>query len=459
MKLFGTDGVRGVANGVLTPETAYRLGRVLAWRMREAGTERNPERALVLLGKDTRLSGDLLEASLAAGIMSSGGDVEMVGIVPTPAVAHLVTAGGSRAGVMVSASHNPVEDNGIKCFSGDGYKLPDELEAEMEKAVGELAQGRDRLPRPQGDRVGRLRSVEVEARRIYLEHLEASVPRKLGRNRGRRLKVVLDCAHGSACLVAPRLLEELGAEVEVIHGEPDGSRINVDCGSTALSDLQKAVLEKEADLGLAFDGDADRCLAVDEGGRVVNGDSLLAVFGRFLLHGGKLAGKTVVTTVMSNLGLRVFLEGLGIRVEVTAVGDRHVLAALRAGGYNLGGEQSGHLIFRDYATTGDGLLTAIQLCRVVVETQTPLGELHTGWSRLPQVLLNVVVGDRTALQGNRRIEDAVKVAQAELGSEGRVLLRPSGTEPLIRVMVEGREEKNIRRIADRLADTVMTELG
>ncbi len=420
-KLFGTDGIRGVANRDLTPELAFKIGRITAWLL-----GREHENPLFLIGRDTRLSGSMLEGSLTAGITSAGGEVRLLGVVSTPAVAFLTRHYKASAGVVISASHNPIEDNGLKIFNSKGFKLPDALEDEIEEFYFSEP---DNLPRPEGSKLGQA-FFDQEALQQYLKYLQATAVELNG------LKLVIDCAHGAVCRVAGELLEQLGAIVTRLHDNPDGSRINVRCGATDTADLQKAVLKEEAAVGLAFDGDADRLIAVDEQGQVVDGDAVMAISALNLLKKGKLSKQTLVTTVMSNGGLDIFAEKHGIKILRTAVGDRYVLEKMLEGGYNLGGEQSGHIIFSDHATTGDGLLTALQLLNVVWAEQKPLSTLAAVVERLPQVLVNQIVGRKEGWSENQRIQQAIDKVQAELGRHGRVLVRPSGTEPKIRVMLE-----------------------
>lgn len=447
--LFGTDGVRGIANRDLTAELAYRLGRAGAHVLKGA----NP-RPRVVIGKDTRLSGDMLEAALVAGICSLGADVDLLGVVSTPGVAYLTRYLGADAGVVISASHNPAEYNGIKFFSRDGYKLPDEVEESMETlAVREP----DSLPRPTGACLGRTRRAEA-AVEGYLDFLAGSVEGDL-----RGVKVVVDCAHGAACRIAPAVLSRLGAEVVVINAAPDGTNINLGCGSTHPEGLQEAVLREGAHAGLAHDGDADRVIAVDEKGRVVDGDQIMAICGLEMIRTGRLAENTLVATVMSNLGLELAIRRAGGRVVRTRVGDRYVLEEMRARGFNLGGEQSGHIIFLDHTTTGDGVLTALQLLRVMRDRGEPLSVLAAQMERFPQVLWNVRVRDKEAfsqaLSANGRIARAIEEVEAELGAAGRVVVRPSGTEPLVRIMLEGADAGRLEALARQLVGVIEQELS
>lgn len=443
-RLFGTDGVRGEVNSELTPELALRLGcaavQVLA---------RENSRPLLLIGRDTRLSGGMLEAAMVAGICSSGGRVELLGVVPTPAVACLVRSRNADAGVMISASHNPADDNGIKFFHRDGFKLPDDVEDEMERLVED-----GRIPgRPRGDAVGVYRQVP-EAEEEYLSHLLSITRPDLS-----SLRIVVDSAHGAAYRVAPRLLESLGAEVISINASPDGLNINRECGSTHCRGLQREVVEKGAHLGLAFDGDADRLIAVDEEGRVVDGDFILAICALRMKDKGILKKNAVVTTVMANLGFHRAMRRAGIEVHVTDVGDRYVLERMLGEGNNLGGEQSGHLIFLDHTTTGDGLVTTLMLAEALVEHGGTLSSLARVMEKVPQLLINVPVKEKEGLLENKRIAEALHAWEERLGDEGRVLLRPSGTEPVVRVMVEAISGETAERAARELAELVGREMG
>ncbi|MDQ7841278.1 MAG: phosphoglucosamine mutase [bacterium] len=440
-RLFGTDGIRGVANADLTPELAFRVGRA-------AGAELGGADATFVLGRDTRLSGPMLEAALAAGLCSVGVHVGLGGILTTPAVAYLTRDLGAACGVVISASHNPVEDNGIKLFGGDGFKLPDAREAAIEALLD-----RDDLPRPTGTAMGTIGAIPDGVDR-YMRHLADLSTGGLD-----GMKIVVDCAFGAAVRVAPRLWEMLGADVVILHGEPDGSRINVACGSTDLGPLRQAVLACGADVGFAHDGDADRVLAVDELGEDVDGDALMGICALDRHRLGTLAGGIVVATVMSNLGLEQRLAQEGIRLERAPVGDRYVLERMVETGATLGGEQSGHLIFLDQATTGDGLVTAIALTNVMSATGRRLSELRAGIPRLPQVLVNVRVRARNGLIDAPEVEEAVAAAEARLASRGRILVRPSGTEPLVRVMVEAASHEEARAVAEEVAAVIAGRLG
>ncbi|MCL6597478.1 MAG: phosphoglucosamine mutase [Alicyclobacillus macrosporangiidus] len=443
-KWFGTDGVRGVANRDLTPELAFRLGRIGAYVLAKEGTG-----GRVVIGKDTRISSDMLEAALVSGVLSMGVNVLRLGVISTPGVAYLTRHLNADAGVMISASHNPVEDNGIKFFGADGFKLLDQAEDEIERWLGEAE---DHLPRPVGSGVGRVYDEPAEDE--YVRFLAGTV-----RHRMDGLKVVLDCANGAASRIAPRVFRQLGAEVTVLNDQPDGVNINVGCGSTHPQVVQRAVLDAGADVGLAFDGDADRVIAVDHTGQVIDGDFILAVCGRALKAQGRLKGDTVVATVMSNLGFVKAMENLGIRVQTTRVGDRYVMEAMREGGYVLGGEQSGHVIFLDHTTTGDGVLTALQLVDVMMASRQPLAELSRVMTRYPQLLENVRVRDKAAWRSNARIQEAIRRAEQELGDDGRVLVRESGTEPLVRVMAEGPDPDLLKACVAQIVRVVREELG
>ena len=443
---FGTDGVRGVANADLTPELVVALGRAAA---RVLGAKR------FLVGRDTRISGPVLQAALSAGLASEGADVVDLGVLPTPAVAWLSAADGVPAAV-ISASHNPYPDNGVKFFAGGGRKLADDVESRLEAELERLLHATGAGERPVGDRLGRLVSAGPGETARYVEALTTSLD-------GRRLdglRVVVDCAHGAAATTARLVLEAAGAGVTVINDAPDGRNINDACGSTHPDGLRTAVVTERADAGLAFDGDADRVLAVDHNGAVVDGDQLLAMLAVDLDERGRLHGRTVVVTVMTNLGFRVAMAERGIEVVETKVGDRYVLEALEQGSWSLGGEQSGHIIFRDLATTGDGVLTGLQVLDVVSRAQRPLAELAgASMTRMPQVLRNVRVRERDGLNGAQALWDEVSEVEAELGDAGRVLVRPSGTEPVVRVMVEAPTLEQAEAATERLCATLLGVLG
>ena len=439
-RLFGTDGVRGVANSQLTPNLAFRLGQAGAYVL----SKEHPHPRIVI-GKDTRISGDMLEAALISGICSVGADVLKVGVLPTPGIALLTRNLDVSAGVVISASHNPVQDNGIKFFDSTGYKLPDAIEDEIESIV--LSKEKP-WQVPVGGEVGRVIEINDAGRR-YMDFLKGSVGRLDG------LKVVLDCANGAAAYVGPIVLQEVGVEVIPICNTPDGVNINASCGSTHPEQLQRAVLEHCADLGLAMDGDADRLIVVDEQGNVLDGDFIMLICALAQKAKGTLAQNAVVVTVMSNLGLHLALKEAGITIYETQVGDRYVMEELLRTGAKLGGEQSGHIIFLDQNTTGDGLLTALHLLSVIKERQIPLSQLASQMRRLPQVLLNATVQHKERLMQDERMLGKVKQAKQTLGDQGRVLVRPSGTEPLIRVMVEGPDQHQLKELAQGVIDLIM----
>ncbi|TBL68360.1 phosphoglucosamine mutase [Paenibacillus thalictri] len=444
-KYFGTDGVRGVANHELTPELAYKIGRCGGYVL--AGQVEKPN---VVIGRDTRISGPMLEAALVAGLLSIGANVIRLGVISTPGVAYLTRAMNADAGVMISASHNPVADNGIKFFGADGFKLSDETELEIERL---LDAENDELPRPLGGEIGLVTDNE-QAKFQYLNYVQSTVKHSFD-----GLRVVLDCAHGAAYELAPKVFREMGADVITIGAEPTGRNINDHCGSTHPEHLQKAVLEHKAHIGLAFDGDADRLIAIDETGAEVDGDFILSICGHALNQAGKLNHSTIVTTVMSNIGFFKGIEKVGLKAAKTAVGDRYVMEEMRKGGYNLGGEQSGHVIFLDYNTTGDGILTALQLVEIMAHTGKKLSELKMLMRKYPQVLVNVRVADKSKLKNNEAIEQAIAQVERELGDNGRVLVRPSGTESLIRVMAEGPDKEQVEAYVKQIVDTVVKELS
>ena len=451
-KLFGTDGVRGLANGLLTAELALDLSVSAAHVLAERGTF-SGHRPFAVVGRDTRISGQFLEAAVVAGLASAGVDVLLLGELPTPAVAYLTGSLGADIGVMLSASHNAMPDNGIKFLSRGGVKLDDAIEVAIEQRLEEP------WDRPTGGAVGRVR-VHPTAIEEYVAHLDSTVS-SLGRG-GRaqsRPKVVLDCAHGAASVAGPKALSDAGAEVVAICAEPDGLNINDGCGSTHLDVLQKAVLEHGADVGFALDGDADRCLAVDAAGTVVDGDQILAILALAMREQGRLHEDTVVATVMSNLGFVQAMTAAGIVVRQTAVGDRYVLEEMKAGSFTLGGEQSGHVIMSDHAPTGDGILTALQVLDRMAATGSTIADLAGVMVRLPQVLVNVPGVDKRRASDDPALLAAVAEAEAELGDSGRVLLRSSGTEPLVRVMVEAATADHAAAVADRLADVVRERLA
>ena len=446
MALFGTDGIRGLANRDLTVELALDLAVAAAHVLVESSSNKD-HRPTAIVGQDSRASGEFLEAAVVAGLTSAGINVYRVGVLPTPAIAFLVAESKADLGVMISASHNPMPDNGIKLFSRGGGKLDDVIEARIEARMGE------EWLRPTGRGVGRVINDE-SAKERYLQHLLASVSTPLA-----GITVVVDCANGASSFVAPEALRRAGAKVIAIADTPDGWNINDGVGSTHLSHLRSAVLEHGADLGIAHDGDADRCLAIDATGAEVDGDYILSILAKSFKSRGMLKGNTVVGTVMSNLGFMHSMKDAGIDVVTTAVGDRYVLETMLEKDYAIGGEQSGHVIMRDYANTGDGILTALQLIQEIVRTGKTLAELSASMVRFPQVLINVKDVTKEKLDGSAVIAAAVKKAQDELGSNGRVLLRASGTEALVRVMVEAQSDNIATNIAQQLADVVKGELG
>ncbi len=446
-RLFGTDGVRGVANSELTCELAMQIGRAAAMVL----TDSNHRHPKILIGKDTRLSSDMLECALAAGLCSVGANVVRLGVVPTPAVAFLVGKYKADAGVMLTASHNPCEFNGIKIFSGDGYKLPDALEEQIEAIVLDK---KLTPPTPTGGDVGSV-TTAPNVVRDYIDHIKSTVPFALT-----GMKIAIDCANGSASRTAEQLFSELGAECHMLSNHPDGVNVNDNCGSTHMEPLMAYVKENHLDAGVAFDGDADRCLAVDDKGNLVDGDFVMAICAADMKSRGKLEKNTVVGTIMTNLGFIRFCEEAGLHFEATKVGDRYVLEEMQLEGYNFGGEQSGHVIFLDFATTGDGQLTAAQLLSLVKRRETKLSNLAVLMKRYPQVLVNVEV----APEGKLRFytDDAVKAAidraKKALGKDGRIIVRPSGTEPLLRVMVEGSDPDAIAALANEVADVLRERL-
>jgi phosphoglucosamine mutase len=441
-RLFGTDGIRGRANADLTPELALSVAVAAAQVLLERDRSHVP---VAVVGRDPRASGEMLEAAVVAGLASAGAHVVRLNVVPTPAVAYLTGVLKADVGVVLTASHNPMPDNGIKLFAAGGHKLPDDVEDAIEALVAEPSNGHTR---PVGGRIGRVRDLPDGGER-YLAHLLAAVPNPLG-----GLKVVVDCAHGAASAVAPEAYRRAGAEVVAVGAEPDGLNINDGCGSTHLEVVRAAVLEHGADLGIAHDGDADRCLAVTADGEDVDGDQIMAILALAMRDAGTLAENTLVATVMSNLGLKLAMADAGIRFLETKVGDRYVLEELRARKLSLGGEQSGHIVLPAYATTGDGVLTALLVMARMAATGRTLADLASVVRRLPQVLINVAVGDRVVGATAPDVQDAAKSVEAELGGTGRVLLRPSGTEPLVRVMVEAATADAAREAAERIAAAV-----
>ncbi|HSA62106.1 MAG TPA: phosphoglucosamine mutase [Nitrospiraceae bacterium] len=447
-KLFGTDGVRGVANlDPMTSEMAMQLGRAAAHIfMRRAG------RHQIVIGKDTRISGYMLESALTAGICSMGVDVLLVGPMPTPAIAFLTRSLRADAGVVISASHNPYQDNGIKFFSNDGFKLPDEVEARIEELI--VSDEISHL-RPTADLIGKAYRLD-DAEGRYIEFAKRSLPKDLD---FQGLKLVVDCANGAAYKVAPTVLRELGAKVEVIGNKPDGMNINAGCGAVHPEQLQEAVCHHQADIGIALDGDADRAIFVCEQGTIVDGDHVMAALGLDLHHHGQLAKQTLVGTVMSNFGLELAMAKAGIKLVRTPVGDRYLLERMLTDGYNFGGEQSGHFIFLDHNTTGDGLISALQILSLIKRTKKPLSELAKAMSAVPQVLLNVKVKEKPDLESIPDIDRAIRECERRLNGSGRVVVRYSGTEPLLRIMVEGEKDAVINEVAENLARVVRAHIG
>ena len=447
-RLFGTDGIRGIANQDLTCELATQLGRAAA----KVLTNKSNHHPKVLIGKDTRLSSDMLENAMAAGLCSIGASVVTLGVVPTPAVAYLVEKYKADAGVMISASHNSFEYNGIKIFSGDGYKLPDDLEERIEDIILGKSDISHEFPTEAG--IGTVTRAE-NAVRDYIDHVKNTVHFSLN-----GLKIAIDTANGSASATAEALFTELGAEVVMLNDRPDGINVNQDCGSTHMEGLIEYVKTHEVDAGVAFDGDADRCLMVDEQGNFVDGDFIMAICAMDMKSRGKLAGNTVVGTIMTNLGFQRFCEENGMEFEATKVGDRYVLEEMLLDGYNFGGEQSGHVIFRDFATTGDGQLTACQLLSLMRRREAKLSSLATLMQRFPQTMLNIQVSPegKLAFYTDHKVKAAIDKASETLGKDGRVIVRPSGTEPLLRVRVEGKDEELIQKLAEDVAQVIREEL-
>ena len=442
-RLFGTDGVRGVANDELTPLLAMQLGQAGAYVL----TKENKHKPTIMVGCDTRISGDMLANALMAGACSVGANCVYVGVLPTPAVAYLTQKYKVDAGVVISASHNPMEFNGIKFFNGEGYKLSDELEDEIESLI---RSGMKDVPMPIGSGIGNI-SYRFDAREEYVFFMKQTVSVDLS-----GLKIVVDCAEGASHYTAVETLKGLGANLVAIHTSPDGTNINANCGSTHLDELRARVVYEKADIGIAFDGDADRMLAVDEKGNIVDGDQAMAIIGNDMKQHGKLKKDTIVGTIMSNLGFTLMGENCGIHIEQTKVGDRYVLENMRENGYNIGGEQSGHIIFLDENTTGDGLLSALHLLKVMVDTGKPLSELALIMEVLPQALVNAKVPNhkKEHFMEYPEIAQAIQELERKFAGEGRVLIRPSGTEPLVRVMIEGKNQEEITRDAEELANLI-----
>ncbi|ONI42434.1 phosphoglucosamine mutase [Candidatus Epulonipiscium fishelsonii] len=447
-KLFGTDGVRGIANSELTGELAFGLGQAGAYVLTKE-THKQPK---ILVARDTRISGKMLESALVSGICSMGAKAICIGVVPTPAVAFLIREIGADAGVMISASHNPVEFNGIKFFNSEGYKLRDELEEEIETILINKVKG---IELPIGESIGTWTTNETLIEK-YVDFVCDTIPSDL-----KGLKVLVDCANGAASYVAPLALKKLGAEIEVIHNKPNGLNINKKCGSTHMGDLKRQVVGRGMAVGIAFDGDADRCLAVDESGKMIDGDQIMSIIGLDMKYDDKLHDDTIVTTVMSNLGFSVMAKENGLNLAYTQVGDRYVLEHMLNNDYNLGGEQSGHVIFLDYNTTGDGLITAIQLLYVMKKTGKTLSALAKIMDIFPQVLINAKVNNikKYDYLKDKEIQERIKQLEEKFSGEGRVLIRPSGTEPLVRVMIEGKNKAEIQKEAKILAEFIGNKLS
>lgn len=444
-KYFGTDGVRGVANSELTPELAFKIGRFGGYVL-----TKDKNRPKVLIGRDTRISGHMLEGALVAGLLSIGAEVMRLGVISTPGVAYLTKALGAEAGIMISASHNPVQDNGIKFFGPDGFKLSDEQEEEIEAL---LDQEEDNLPRPTGSDLGQV-SDYFEGVQKYLQYLKQTVDEEFT-----GLHIALDCAHGATSSLATHLFADLDADVSTIGASPNGLNINDGVGSTHPETLAEFVKEKEADIGLAFDGDGDRLIAIDENGKIVDGDQIMFICAKYLKEQGMLNGDTVVSTVMSNLGFYKALEANGLKSVQTAVGDRYVVEAMKKNNYNLGGEQSGHIIFLDYNTTGDGLLTAIQLVNIMKTKGKKLSELASEMKKFPQLLINVKVQDKQAVMENEKVKAVIEEVEKEMNGNGRILVRPSGTEPLVRVMAEAPTGDECQRYVKKIVEVIKAEMG
>ena len=444
-KYFGTDGVRGVANSELTPELAFKLGRFGGYVLTKDAT-----RPKILIGRDTRISGHMLEGALVAGLLSIGAEVMRLGVISTPGVSYLTKALGAQAGVMISASHNPVADNGIKFFGPDGFKLSDDQENEIEVLLDATE---DTLPRPVGGDLGQV-SDYFEGGQKYLQYLKQTVDEDFD-----GLHIALDCAHGATSSLATHLFADLDADISTMGASPSGLNINEGVGSTHPETLAEMVKEKGADLGLAFDGDGDRIIAIDENGDIVDGDQIMYICGKFLKSEGRLKQSTVVSTVMSNLGFHKGLEEHGIQSIQTAVGDRYVVEEMKKNNYNLGGEQSGHIIFLDYNTTGDGLLTGIQLVNIMKITGKSLSELAGEMKKFPQKLVNVRVTDKHHVTDNAKVSEVISKVEDEMNGNGRILVRPSGTEPLVRVMAEAPTEELCAQYVDEIVAVVQAEMG
>lgn len=445
-KYFGTDGVRGVANSELTPELAFKLGRFGGYVL----TKSAKDKPKVLIGRDTRISGEMLEGALAAGLLSVGAEVMRLGVISTPGVSYLTRVMSAEAGVMISASHNPVEDNGIKFFGSDGFKLSDEQEAEIEAL---LDMEEDTLPRPTGGDLGAITSY-FEGGQKYIQYLKQTVDEDFD-----GIHVALDCAHGATSTLATHVFADLDADITSMGASPNGLNINDQVGSTHPQKLAELVVEKHADIGLAFDGDGDRLIAVDEKGQIIDGDQIMYICAKHLKSEGRLNNDTVVSTVMSNMGFYKALEANGMTSVKTAVGDRYVVEEMRKNGYNLGGEQSGHIIFLDYNTTGDGLLSGLQLVNIMKITGKKLSELAAEMTIFPQKLVNIRVTDKHAVTDNAKVASEIEDVEKEMNGNGRVLVRPSGTEPLVRVMVEAASKENCENYVERIAEVVRAEMG
>lgn len=447
-RLFGTDGVRGIANSELTPELAFKLGKAGAHVL-----SKDKSKPVVLIGKDTRLSGDMLEDALSAGILAVGGNVIKVGVLPTPAIAYLVKAYHADAGVVISASHNPFEYNGIKFFNGEGFKLDDSIEDEIEDIILRDIDVNSRIT---GDKLGRCLEADDDAADKYADFLCSTIDVDI-----KGIKLVLDCANGAAYSVAEKVYNKLGADITVIGNRPNGVNINEKCGSTHPERLQEEVVRQGAFLGLAYDGDADRLIAVDEKGRIIDGDKLICICARMMQERDLLPGNIVTATVMSNIGFHKYIEGMGCKVEVTSVGDRYVLESMLKTGCNIGGEQSGHIIFRNHTTTGDGILSSLQLLQAILLSGKKPSELSDDIEIFPQVLKNARVKNenKDKYKSDKDIMAAIEKAEKELEGLGRVLIRPSGTEPLVRVMLEGQDVAHITKLAEDLAVLLTKRFG
>ncbi|WP_110112004.1 phosphoglucosamine mutase [Bacillus sp. CGMCC 1.16541] len=444
-KYFGTDGVRGIANSELTPELAFKIGRFGGYVL-----TKDAERPKVLIGRDTRVSGHMLEGALVAGLLSIGAEVMRLGVISTPGVSYLTKALGAQAGVMISASHNPVQDNGIKFFGPDGFKLSDNQELEIEALLDGPVDG---LPRPVGKELGQVNDY-FEGGQKYLQFLKQTVDEDFS-----GIHVALDCAHGATSSLAAHLFADLEADISTMGASPNGLNINDGVGSTHPEALAAFLKEKGANVGLAFDGDGDRLIAIDENGEVVDGDQIMYICAKYLSEQGRLKHNTIVSTVMSNLGFYKGLEAHQIQSAQTAVGDRYVVEEMKAKGYNLGGEQSGHIIFLDYNTTGDGMLSAIQLVNIMKATKKPLSELASEMKKFPQLLVNIKVTDKHKVTENEKVKTVIEEVEAQMAGNGRVLVRPSGTEPLVRVMVEAPTDEECKEYVHKIADVVKAEMG